>query len=73
MKRNIETLRSVGEALYGPLWQTPMARALQVADRTVRYWAAGDREIPDGIWADLAAVCRTRGAELAKWAKKLED
>lgn len=38
-------LRSIGEKLYGPCWQTPLARALPVATRTIRYWLAGKRAI----------------------------
>lgn len=64
-------LRAVGEALYGPSWQTPLAEALEVADRTMRRWVAGDTAIPEGIWADIAKLCHARGAELEKWAKKL--
>jgi len=64
-------LRAVGEALYGPNWQTPLSEALGVSDRTVRRWAAGDFAIPEGIWADIAALCKKRGADLAKWEKRL--
>lgn len=64
-------LRAVGEALYGPNWQTPLAEALGVADRTVRRWAAGDFAVPDGVWSDIAKLCKTRGADLDKWAKRL--
>ncbi len=64
-------LRAVGEALFGPLWQTPLSEALGVSDRTVRRWAAGDFDIPEGVWADIAKVCKSRGAELAKWEKRL--
>ena len=34
-------LRKAGEALYGPHWQTFLARDLGVAPRTMRRWAAG--------------------------------
>jgi DNA-binding transcriptional regulator YiaG len=33
-------------ALYGPEWQSQMARRIRVDARTVRRWAAGDRTIP---------------------------
>ena len=33
--------RALGEALYGPRWQTALAGHLGVASRTVRRWAAG--------------------------------
>lgn len=38
-------LRIMGERLYGPRWQTKLARALPVSPRTVRYWLAGKRTI----------------------------
>lgn len=70
MKRDASTLAKIGEALWGPNWQTPMAYALEVADRTVRRWVK-DGDVPDGIWADLAAVCKERGDALLDWSKKL--
>ncbi len=38
-------LRKIGEALYGPCWQTKLARALPVTTRTIRYWLSGKRKI----------------------------
>ena len=35
-------LARLGRALYGPGWQSPMARAVGVNPRTVRRWASGD-------------------------------
>lgn len=72
MKHNRDTLRSVGSALYGENWQSAVARDLDVAIRTVQRWAAGEFDIPPGVWADLAKLCRKRGAELAKLADKLD-
>lgn len=37
-------------ALYGPDWQSPLARRVRVDARTMRRWKAGDRAIPD--WLD---------------------
>lgn len=52
-------LATIGRALYGPEWQTPLADALGVADRTVRRWVAGDSAIPDGVAAALTAARET--------------
>lgn len=71
MKLSHETLREAGEALYGPQWQTPLALALGVADRTVRRWAADEFTIPAGIWPELAKLCRSRGRALERLAVKL--
>lgn len=73
MKRDADALRAVGEALYGPMWQTPLAEALEVSDRTVRRWAAslGESPVPDGVWADIAKLCAKRGKALVKLAETL--
>lgn len=39
-------LRTIGERLYGPRWQTQLARALVRDTRTVRRWLAGKSPIP---------------------------
>ena len=48
-------------ALYGPDWQTPLARRVRVDARTVRRWKAGDRAIPD--WLEWALVVLERHPE----------
>ncbi|AMV24228.1 hypothetical protein VT84_07515 [Gemmata sp. SH-PL17] len=42
-------LRACGEHLYGTEWQTPLARALPVSTRTIRYWLSGERTIREVI------------------------
>jgi hypothetical protein len=38
--------RQIGEHLYGPRWQTKLARALPLkTTRTIRYWLSGKRKI----------------------------
>lgn len=64
-------LNAVGAALYGPQWQSQLARDLDVSVRTMQRWAAGEFEIPEGVWSDIAKLCKTRGADLDKWAKRL--
>lgn len=45
-------LESRSALLYGPDWQSPLARRIRVDARTVRRWKAGDRQIPDWVeWA----------------------
>ena len=41
--------RKIGEQLYGPRWQTKLARAVPVNSRTVRRWLAGERRIHAGM------------------------
>jgi hypothetical protein len=71
MKRDSNTLREIGEALYGPNWQTPLSVALGVSDRTVRYWTEG-RHIPAGVWDDLAKLCEQRARAILKWGARLK-
>lgn len=60
-----------GEALFGPRWQSVLARELQVSDRTMRRWAAGTHEPPAGLWADLLRVTQERAAMLDALAERL--
>jgi len=57
-------LKRVGEALYGPRWQSEVARDLEVSDRTVRRWLDGSYDVPDGVYLELLARCQERAAEL---------
>lgn len=66
-----DLLRAAGEALYGPRWQTPLAADLEVADRTVRRWAAGDSAIPDGVTSELRRLLVARQVEIRGALKHL--
>ncbi len=56
-------LREVGEALYGPRWQSALARALGMGDRHMRKLAAGEVEISPGIAADIERLLARRRAD----------
>jgi DNA-binding transcriptional regulator YiaG len=58
-----DQFRKLGEALYGPRWQSNMAHELGVADRTVRRWLVG-RAIPAGVEDALRAICARRQQEI---------
>lgn len=64
-------LQETGEALYGPQWQSALARDLGVSDRTMRHWAAGTRETPAGIHTDLLRLTMARAQALAALAARL--
>lgn len=64
-------LREAGEALYGARWQSGLARDLNVSDRTVRRWAAGDFDIPENVWTELAHLVRERRKVLTEIGRKL--
>ena len=64
-------LREAGEARYGARWQSELARALKVSDRTVRRWASGQIDVPDGVWPELRALLKARGLALATVRRRL--
>jgi len=64
-------LAAAGRLLHGDAWQSPIARDLGVADRTVRRWLAETSPIPAGVWPDLAAALEQRAAAAAGLAEQL--
>ena len=64
-----DQFRKLGEALYGPRWQSSLAHELQLADRTVRRWAAGNpisKRMEEALWhlcvARMYAIEQAMGA-----------
>jgi DNA-binding transcriptional regulator YdaS (Cro superfamily) len=62
-----------GKVLYGPQWQSALARDLGVADRTVRRWVAGTTDIPPGLCVDLLRLAQKRAKKLDALVSKLRD
>lgn len=58
-----DLLRVVGPALYGPRWQSEVARDLSVSVRTVQRWLADDA-MPADVPDRLRPLVRARLAEL---------
>ena len=71
MTPNHETLRHAGVALYGQLWQSALAEALDINLRTMQRWAAGTNAINPNIWQEIAKLCRSRDKALAKLADQV--
>lgn len=67
-----DLLPQVGEALWGSRWQTDMAEALSISDRTVRRWIAGER-IPPGVWLDLIRLMQERSMLLDDLSNQARD
>ncbi len=61
-----------GEALYGPRWQRELAAALDVDERTMRRWVAGDSPVPDGVNVDLLRLLTERADEIDDLIPKLK-
>lgn len=55
-----ELVATVGEALFGPRWQTDLAGALGVSDRTMRRWAAGTDVPRVDVLTDLRRLVLSR-------------
>ena len=65
-------LTETGEALYGPQWQSQLARDLGCNLRTMQRWAAGVNDPPDGIWVDLLRLSQERAMMLDALADRLK-
>ena len=57
---SLDLLQRAGELLYGMRWQTALARDLQVSDRMMRYWLAGEAPIPGRYRRNLRARLSVR-------------
>lgn len=66
-------LHECGEALYGSLWQSALARDLGVSDRTMRRWCAGSADVPVGLYTDLLRLTQERAAILDALAGRLAE
>ena len=56
MSVSSDTLRQVGEALYGPRFASDLARDLRMSDRNMRRLLAGEHDVSPGIWRELLCV-----------------
>lgn len=65
-------LKDTGEALYGPSWQSDIARDLGVSDRTVRRWASGANDPPSGVALDLWRLAIERADDLERLCERLK-
>lgn len=65
-------LKDAGMALYGPRWQSDLARDLDVSDRTVRRWAVGAIDAPAGVYIDLLCLVTERQDDLGAIAERLK-
>lgn len=68
-----EQLARAGMLLYGERWQSDLARAIGVSDRSVRGWVAGERKPPAGVWADIASLLRQRQQEGVALLRELDS
>ena len=65
-------LHDVGAGLYGPRWQSDLARDLGTSIRTIQRWSAGATDVPAGIWIDLHRLVIERQSDLDQIAERLK-
>ncbi|MBO1529635.1 transcriptional regulator [Psychrobacter sp. F1192] len=63
----IEQLGQAGRLLYGDQWQSALARALDVDNRTVRRWASGESAIKDAIRDEITELLTTNQKEIGEY------
>lgn len=66
-------VRTIGEQLFGARWQTELAAALNVNDRSLRRWLSGQDTIPPGVWDDLRTLVQQRWLSLQDVEYQLND
>jgi hypothetical protein len=59
-------LKAVGQALYGPQYNSEMARQLRVHLRTFMRWQRGERAIPDHLNDKLMKLLTERQQEISR-------
>lgn len=64
-------LRAAGIAMYGPLWQSQIARDLGLSNRTVRRWVS-DASMPSRYLEDLGMLACQRVIELNRACDNIE-
>ena len=64
-------IREAGEALFGPRFQSDLARLLGVSDRTVRRWCQGEWEPSAFVWPRLVDAIDARKKALQEVRRKL--
>ena len=67
-----DLLKRTGEALYGPQWQSQIARDLDISDRHVRRMATGEYPLKPGMALDLWRIALERSALLDDLAEELK-
>jgi hypothetical protein len=65
------SLRTIGEACFGPSWRKPLARALSVTDRHLRRWLTGASPVPPHVWPACRALALARCEVILALAGKL--
>ena len=65
------TTQEIGEALFGPRWQSELARALEMSDRHIRRLTSGEAQLTPGILGDIRKIAIARGQAIADLIERL--
>lgn len=57
-------LAAAGRLLHGVDWQSPLARDLKVAVRTLQRWAGRPTVLAPWVWTEIAKLLDRRATEL---------
>lgn len=75
-----EFLEQIGEGLFGSIWQTELARALEpyhekkkLDPAIVRRWAGGVYRVPAWAWEAMAELLLKRASEQIQLAERLQQ
>ena len=49
-------LVAAGQAMFGPRWVKPLARAVGKSPRAIRFWRSGEHRIPEPAAAKIRAL-----------------
>lgn len=71
--RDIDILRTCGVVLHGDRWRTSLAPDLQVTERTIRNWLAGDHPIPSDVMPKLLRLLEQRHEAIDGLVTSLKD
>ncbi len=59
------TITKIGQTIWGPSWQGPMAAALKQQPRTIEDWSTGRVSVPPEMWKELRETARQQYLKLA--------
>ncbi len=58
-------LAQVGQTVWGPAWQAPMAAALKLNQGALHDWTSGRARVPADVWKALREVARLHMLRIA--------
>lgn len=70
---NKNDLIRIGQALYGDVWQSNLARELDIDSRRVRQWLKDERPIPDWLLPELIKLLNSKYLEIKEILSKINN